>query len=480
MDQSCVTKTANGTLWSMIERFSTMGIQLLCTLVIARFISPDQFGLVGMISIFMAFSMVIIDSGFSQALIRDQKASQLDYSSVFYFNMFIGAGIYGIAYFTAPYIADFYKEPILTSLIRVTFISMVCLSLSVVQQARLFKTINFKTVSKISFISALISGIIGICAAYLMRSVWALIIQSVSSSIFRVGLLWYYSRWHPSLIYSWKAIRKYLKFSLNLLGTNIVASITDNLPNLLIGKYYNASALAYYTIPEKIQRSVAGTLSFSIHRVSYPIMASFQDDNEKLLSYSNRVVGMAFFSIAPLMLILGILSKPFILTILSQDWLIAAKYLQYLAVFGALYCFGDINLDILIVKGNTKLVFIIEIIRKILFISSIIVGLCVSMTGLLISLIVYQIFNAVFVSYFAEKEIGGNLFILFKAIRPTLICLLPAAIIGYGVTQLKLNTFLILSVGAISIITIYIICAKLTNNEYWHFCISFLKKLSIW
>lgn len=479
MGQSVANKSAKGTLWSMIERFATMGIQLLCTLIIARFISPDQFGLVGMISIFMAFSMVIIDSGFSQALIRDQKASQLDYSSVFYFNIFIGALVYILAYITAPYIAKFYNEPLLTSLIRVTFISMVCLSLSVVQQARLFKDVNFKTVSKISFAAALLSGIAGIYAAYIMHNVWALIIQSVSSSIFRVIFLWYYTKWYPSFVYSWQSISKYLAFSLNLLGTNIVASITDNLPNLLIGKYYNPSSLAYYTIPEKIQRSVAGTLSFSIHRVSYPIMASFQDNNVKMLSYCHKVIGMAFFTISPLMLILGILAEPFISTILSLEWITSAKYLQYLAVFGALYCFGDINLDILIVRGKTKQVLYIEIIRKIIFVLTIIIGLSISMIGLLSLLVIYQLFNGIFVSYFAEKEIGGSLFILLKTIFPTLLCLCPAAIGGYLITLLYLNSFLILCLGTISIIIIYIICAKLTNNEYWNFCYSFIKKLAI-
>ena len=463
----------------MVERFSTMGIQLLCTLVIARFLTPDQFGLVSMISIFMALSMVIIDSGFAQALIRDQNVSQIDYSSVFYFNILMGLMIYFVAYLVAPYIADFYSEPLLIPLVRVTFISMVCLSLSVVQQARLFKEVNFKTISKISLIAAILSGIAGVYAAYVMRNVWALIVQSVFYSIVKVSLLWYYSKWRPSWLYSWKAIQKYLKFSLNLLGTNIIASITDNLPNLLIGKFYNAGDLAYYSIPEKIQRSVAGTLSFSIHRVSYPIMASFQNDNVRLSNYCHKVIGMAFFVIAPLMLILGVLARPFILVILSQEWLTSAVYLQYLAVFGALYCFGDINLDILLVKGNSKRVLYIEIIRKIVFVFSIIIGLLISMSGFLLLLIIYQLFNAIFVSYFAEKEIGGNLYILLKSISPTLLCLFPAAIVGYFITCLQIDPHFIFYIGIICILGTYSACAKITNNKYWNFCYLFLKKFAI-
>lgn len=463
----------------MIERFSTMGIQLICTLVIARFLTPDQFGLVSMISIFMALSMVIIDSGFAQALIRDQNVSQIDYSSVFYFNILIGIVIYCLAFLFAPLIAKFYNEPLLVPLVRVTFISMLCLSLSVVQQARLFKDVNFKTISKISLIAAILSGVAGIFAAYTMRNVWALIVQSVSFSFIKLCLLWYVSKWHPSLIYSWISIKKYLGFSINLLGTNIIASITDNLPNLLIGKFYNASDLAYYSIPEKIERSVAGTLSLSIHRVSYPIMSSFQNDNARLLSYCHKVVGMAFFVIAPLMLILGILAKPFILTILSPEWLTSAVYLQYLAVFGALFCFGDINLDILLVKGNSRRVLYIEVIRKIVFVSAVVIGLLSSMTIFLLLLIAYQLFNAIFVSYYAEKEIGGNLYLLLMSINPILLCICPSAIVGYLISLLNFNPIIVLCLGIITILIIYIITAKVTNNQYLNFCLSFVKRLPI-
>lgn len=425
----------------------------------------------------MAFSMVIIDSGFSQALIRDQNVNQRDYSSVFYFNIFVGLCVYLIAYFSAPYISLFYNEPLLTPLIRVTFISMVCLSFSVVQQARLFKEVNFATVSKISLISAIISGICGIYTAYLFRNAWALIVQSVSSACIRTCLFWFYGKWYPSLIFSLQSIKKYLIFSMNLLGTNMIASITDNLPNLLIGKYFNASALAYYTIPEKIQRSIAGTISFSIHRVSYPIMVSFQNEQQQLLEYSKKVVGMAFFIIAPLMLILAILSKPLILILLSEDWIEVATYLKYLAIYGALYCFADINLDILIVRGKTKKVFQIEIVRKIVFLICLIIGITATINVLLIMLVVYQLFNALFVSYFAEKEIGGNLLILFHATIPTLCCLIPAGIVCSLITLLNLPNVLCVLLASCSLIGIYLLVAKLSNNCYFNFSYNNFKNI---
>lgn len=477
MSQSYAKQSAKGALWSMVERFSTMGIQLLCTIIIARFLSPDQFGLVGMISIFMAFSMVIIDSGFAQALIRDREPSQLDYSSVFYFNILVGTVIYIVAYILAPYISIFYKEPLLTLLIRVSFISMICLSLSVVQQARLFKNINFATVSKISLISAILSGFSGIYCAYLFNNVWALIIQSVSFSVIRTMLFWIFGKWYPSFLFSWSSIKKYLSFSLNLLGTNMIASITDNLPNLLIGKYFNASILAYYTLPEKLQRSIAGTISFSIHRVSYPIMSSVQNDKEYLLSYCQKVVGMAFFIISPLMLIIGILSKPLIFSILSDEWIESAIYLRYLAIFGALYCFADINMDILIVRGKTKQVFYLELIRKLVFVLCLIVGTIYSIKVLLLMLVLYQLFNSILVSYYAEKELNGSLADLILSILPNLYCLIPMGILCAIVTKFNIPNTISVIIGFITSIIIYLIIAYITKNPYLLFCFSQLKQI---
>lgn len=425
----------------------------------------------------MAFSMVIIDSGFAQALIRDREPSQLDYSSVFYFNILVGTVIYIVAYISAPYISVFYKEPLLTLLIRVSFISMICLSLSVVQQARLFKNINFATVSKISLISAILSGFSGIYCAYLFNNVWALIIQSVSFSVIRTILFWIFGKWYPSFLFSWSSIKKYLSFSLNLLGTNMIASITDNIPNLLIGKYFNTSILAYYTLSEKLQRSIAGTISFSIHRVSYPIMSSFQNDKEYLLSYCQKVVGMAFFIISPLMLIIGILSKPLILSILSDEWIESAIYLRYLAIFGALYCFADINMDILIVRGKTKQVFYLELIRKLVFVLCLIIGTNYSIKVLLLILVLYQLFNSILVSYYAEKELNGSLADLILSILPNLYCLIPMGILCAIVTIFNIPNTISVIIGFITSIIIYLIIAYITKNPYLLFCFSQLKQI---
>ena len=462
----------------MIERFSTMGIQLLCTLAIAQFLTPAEFGLVSMMSIFLAFSTILIDSGFGQAIIREQNVTELDYSSLFYFNIFIGAIIYAVAFFCAPLIAHFYNEPQLIELVRISFISLFFLAFSVVQQAQLYKSVNFSKVSKISLISVIISGIAGIIVAYIYKNVWALIVQTLTYSFLRTSLLWIFSQWHPKLIFSQKSVKKYLKFSLNLLGSNLIAAIADNLANLFIGKNYSADVLGNYTIPDKLQRSIAGTISFSIHRVSYPIMATFQNDDEQLRTYSQKVVGMAFYIIAPIMTILFVVSEDLFSIILSPEWIESAHYFKYMCIIGAIYCFADINMDIMLIKGRTDWTLRIEIVRKTMLVIALVIGIMFNIETLLKLLVAYNVFNAIFVSFFSGKLISCSIIQQLKNLANTILILFLTVSITYLITNSEIVNILIrLSTTVLIGITSYIILSIIFHNQYFSFIIYQVKSV---
>ena len=436
MTTDTAKQSVNGTLWSMVERLSTMGIQLLCTLVIARFLPPSEFGLVGMMTIFIAFSYILVDSGFGQAIVREPYVTATDYSSIFYFNIALGAFAYVIMFFCAPWIAQFYEEPQLTILLRVDFLAVVFQAFTVVQMAQLQKSVDFARISKVSFFSVLCSGIIGIAFALWLHNVWALVAQNVTFIFIRAFLFWIFSKWHPTLTFQWPSIQKYLKFSMNLLGAKLVAAITDNAPNLLIGKSYTATDLGNYTVPNKLQTSIAGTLSFAIHRVSYPIMANFQNDTDRLRTYSQKVVGMAFYLIAPIMLLLLVEADDFFAIILNPEWMVAAQYFKYLCLIGSVFCFADINMDILLVRNKADLVLRIEIFRKALFIILLVIGILTDMRTLILLLVVWNIFNAVFVSYFTGKEIQCSLVKQVHNLTPTLLCLCVAMAVSWGISYL--------------------------------------------
>ena len=412
------TTTISGTIWSIVERFSKMGIQILCTFIIAQFLPPSEFGLVSMMSIFLALSTILIDSGFGQALIREQVVSDTDKSSLFWFNILIGIIMYTIFFVTAPYIAEFYNQPKLCILIRIAFIALIFQSLIVIQQAIFFKSINFKIVSKISLLSATLSGIIGIGISFLRKDVWGLIFQNLSFAIFQCVLFWIYSSWRPRLVYSWKSTKKYLHFSLNLLGSNVLAAITDNLANLFVGKNYSATILGQYTMANKIPYLTSGTISYSIHRVSYSLMSKFQDDNDKLQVYSQRVVGTAFWIIGPIMVVLFIFANQFINILFPKEWVTTAIYLRYFCIISFVYCFYDINQDILLIKGRTDILFKLDIIRRSVLVLIMIIGVRYNIFIFLRLLTIYYILNAFIVSYIAGKlinySIPRQLFIVFS------------------------------------------------------------------
>lgn len=400
---------ASATFWSMTERIAKIGIQVLCTFIIAQFVAPSDFGLVSMMSIFLAFSTILIDSGFSQAIIHEQNVTNEDESSIFWFNILLGGVVYGAFYAVAPLIAAFYHEPQLTLLIRVAFTALIFQSLIVVQQGLLFKQIDFKAVSKISFWAVLLSGVAGIVVSYLRRDVWGLIVQNLTFAVLQTVFFWFYSHWRPQLRFRMACVRKYLRFSMNLLGSNMLAAITDNLANLVVGRAYSTTILGHYTMANKIPYLTSGTVCYGIKRVSYSMMSQFQHDDARLASYSQRVVGTAFWILAPIMVVLFVFAKPFIAMLFPAAWAPAAIYLRYFSVIGLVFCFSDVNQDILLVKGRTDLLFRLDIVRRTILVALLIIGVRYNVEVLLALLVGYNILNGFVVSYLAGRLIGCGL-----------------------------------------------------------------------
>ena len=400
---------ASATFWSMTERIAKIGIQVLCTFIIAQFVAPSAFGLVSMMSIFLAFSTILIDSGFSQAIIHEQNVTNEDESSIFWFNILLGGVVYGAFYAVAPLIAAFYHEPQLTLLIRVAFTALIFQSLIVVQQGLLFKQIDFKAVSKISFWAVLLSGVAGIVVSYLRRDVWGLIVQNLTFAMLQTAFFWFYSHWRPQLRFRMACVRKYLRFSMNLLGSNMLAAITDNLANLVVGRTYSTTILGHYTMANKIPYLTSGTVCYGIKRVSYSMMSQFQHDDARLASYSQRVVGTAFWILAPIMVVLFVFAKPFIALLFPAAWAPAAIYLRYFSVIGLVFCFSDVNQDILLVKGRTDLLFRLDIVRRTILVALLIIGVRYNVEVLLALLVGYNILNGFVVSYLAGRLIGCGL-----------------------------------------------------------------------
>ena len=269
MSDSLKSKAAKGILWSSFERFSVQGVQFFIMIIMARLLTPEDYGLIGMLTIFLAVAQSLIDSGFSQALIRKQDRTEIDNSTVFYFNIAISLFLYILFFILAPYVADFYNIPELTSIMRVVSLGVVINSLAVVQRAQYTINIDFKTQAKASFTAAVFSGCVGMALAYIGSGAWALVVQQLLNLSINTVMLWYYSRWRPLLCYSWRSFHELFAFGSKLLLSGLLDTIYRNIYPIVIGKLFSASSLGHYTRAHQFSEFPSSNITGIIKRVTY-------------------------------------------------------------------------------------------------------------------------------------------------------------------------------------------------------------------
>jgi len=389
--ESLKQKTVKGVFWSSVERFSVQGIQFLVMIIMARLLTPKDYGLVGMVAIFIAVSQSLVDSGFSQALIRKQNRTETDNSTVFYFNIVVGALLYFILFAIAPWVADFYDSPELTALMRVVCLSVVFNSFVVVQRALLTVNIDFKTQAKASLTAAIVSGIVGISMAYSGFSYWSIVAQQLVNLGLNTLLLWIFARWRPRLIYSWNSFRELFTFGSKLMASGLLDVIYRNMYLLVIGKVFTASSLGYYTRAHQFAEFPSSNLTGIIQRVTYPVLCQIQNDDERLALIYRRFLRVSAFLIFPLLVGLSAVAEPFILLLLKEQWLFASTLLQIICFGMMWYPIHAINLNLLQVKGRSDLFLRLEIIKKILAV----IILCITVPMGLIAMCVGQIFSSI-------------------------------------------------------------------------------------
>lgn len=363
-EHSLKDKTVKGVLWSSVERFSVQGVQFLVMLVIARILDPKDFGLVGMLAIFMAVSQTLIDSGFSQALIRKQDRTETDNSTVFYFNIVISTLLYLLLYAVAPWVADFYNEPQLCILMRVLCFVVVINSFGVVQRAIYTALIDFKTQAKASFVAAVVSGGVGIFLAISGYGVWTLVWQQILNAVINTLLLWILSNWHPQWIYSWNSFRELFSFGSKLMVSGLLDTVYNNMYTLIIGKVFNATSLGFYYQADRFTQFPSSNITGILQRVTYPVLCSIQDDDERLKYSFRQLLRLSAFVIFPLMSLLAGISNPLILLILGEKWEFTATLIIPLSFVMMWWPIHAINLSLLQVKGRSDLFLKLEIFKK--------------------------------------------------------------------------------------------------------------------
>ena len=462
MEGSLKSKTVNGTVWSTLERFSVQGIQFVVMIIMARLLTPEDYGLVGMLAVFIAVSQSLIDSGFSQALIRKQDRSEIDNSTVFYFNIGVGLGIYFLLFFTAPLIAKFYKEPILIPLTRVIGLSVVFNSLVIVQRALLTVKLDFKTQAKASFTGAIISGALGIWMAYSGFGVWAIVWQQLTNLLVITLLLWLFSHWKPVLKYSWQSFRELFGFGSKLLASGLLDTIYRNLYLIVIGKVFKASDLGYYTRAHQFTDFASSNITGIFQRVTYPVLCSIQDDDQRLANVYRRLLKTTAFVIFPLMMGLAAVARPMVLSFLTDKWLFSAVMIQILCFSQMWYPVHAINLNLLQVKGRSDLFLKLEVIKKILGVIMLCITLPLGLVAMCWGMLGTSIIALVINTYYTGQLIHLGFLSQMRDLFPILILsLVVGGVVYLTISSLTLSPWLLLCIGVAEGIVLYILLAKI-------------------
>ena len=455
-EQSLKDKTVKGIVWSAIEKFSVQGVQFLVMLVIARILSPKDFGLIGMMAIFIAVSDSLCNSGFSQALIRKQNRTEADNSTVFYFNVVVSLVLYLILYFAAPWVAEFYNEPELTVLMRVLCLIVIIHSFAVVQRAVYTANLNFKIQAKASFIAAVISGFIGIVLALNGFGVWTLVWQQLLNAGLLTLLLWFYSSWHPRFFFSWKSFRDLFSFGSKLMVSGLLDTVYNNIYQLVIGKVFTASSLGYFTQAKTFANFPSANISTIIQRVTYPVLCKLQDDDNVLRNNYRQLLRLSAFIIFPLMCLLAGVSKPLITTFVGEKWSFAAQLLIPLSFSMMWYPIHAINLNLLQVKGRSDLFLKLEIIKKIIGVSILFISIPFGLTFLCWSRIATSLLSLFLNTYYTGKLIHVNFFVQMGDIVHILLMSLISFFIAFACQYAIPNSIVQIIVGGVLGISFYL------------------------
>lgn len=473
---SLKTKTAKGLLWSSIERFSNQGIGFLFSLFLARLLEPKDYGLIAMLTIFLSVTSAFIDSGFSNALIQKQDRTDTDLSTTFYFNIGVGLIAYLFLWIISPFIADFYNMPILSPLTKAMGITVIFSSLSVVQQAILMIKIDFKSQAKISLISTIISGVIGVGMAYWGYGVWALVGLNLAAGLSRMVLLFIWVRWIPKEAFSYTSFKHLFSFGSKLLASGLMATIYENLYPLIIGKFYSAANLGLFSRAQSLAAMPSSNLSNVFQRVTFPVLSTIQDDSERLSNNYRRLLCMGAFVIFPLMVLLAAIASPLIEVLLSHKWANCVIYLQIICFAMMWYPIHAINLDLLQVKGRTDLFLKLEIYKKIIGVTILFITLNINLIAMSIGMVVNSLIALIINTHYTGKLINVGFLKQMKDLSPILLNSLLMGAISFSVTECFKDNVLKLTFGVISAIISYCIIAYLMHSEELEYGLNLIRK----
>lgn len=441
---------------------------------------PSEFGLIGMIGIFISIGTNIIDSGLGVSLIRSKELKDIDYSTVFVINLLQSIIVYTIVYFSAPFIATFYNEPILVDLIRIYCLSFIINAFSSIQNIRLTKEMKFKQQMLISLPAVIVSSIVGLTLAYKNMGVWSLVYMHLVQSGLISLQLWFVTKWNPGIAFNFNIFKKHFIFGSKIMFLVIQDAIFTNIYHVIIGKFFSAAQLGFYTKAHALRQLPVTNISAALNKVTFPMFAQIQDDNEKLKNVYKKLMQQVLFWIAPSLTLAGILAEPLIRFLLTEKWLPTVPYFQILCLGGILYPLQSYNLNILTVKGKANLFVRVEFVKKAIVLTAILVGVQWGIIGLLWAQFATSITSYFINSYYSGQLIQYSTYEQLRDLLPTFGLTIVSGILSVALKWyaeiLQLNDiFTLLFSGGLSFM-FYFVTAKYLKLEASAEFITIIKK----
>lgn len=467
-EESLKNKTVKGVGWSVIDNVANYAVTFFVSIVLARLLTPEDYGLIGIITIFTNVCIAIINGGFTTALIRKTDASDDDYSTSFFTNLGLSFVLYGVIFFCAPLIAEFFKREELVLLTRVASLGILIGALALVQQTRLTKAIDFKTQTKITLIASTTSGVIGIVMAVTGCGVWSLVAQSLSYQLLRTIFLWVFNHWVPRLRFSNSSFTKLFGFGWKMMVSGILDAVWKELYQVVVGKFYTPGALGQYTRAIGFSQLFSTNLTSVIQRVTYPVLSNIQNDKERMTAAYRKIIKTTMFVTAVCMFALGAISEPLLYCLIGPKWHEAATYLPLICIVGSLYPLHAINLNMLQVQGRSDLFLILEIIKKIIGLGPLFVGAFVGIMPMLWTSVLFGIISYFLNSHWSGKLLGYSSWKQIKDIVPDFGIAALVALSVWFLKYLPISNWIILPLQIIVGVAVFFVVCRITKLEEYY------------
>lgn len=466
-EESLKNKTIKGTFWSAADAFLGQGVTFLVGIILARILSPAEYGLIGIVLIFTTVLSGIVDSGFSTALIRKKAASNDDYNTMFITNMVMSLLMYVLLWIASPAIAHFFERPELTILTRVTGLVLVFQALSITQVTILTKGIDFKTKTKASFVAAIASGFIGIVMAYNGMGVWSLVGQQLFNKFLYSVSLWGLNHWWPNGVFNYKSFKYMWGFGWKMMLSGILDNVWSQLYQVVVGKCYSPATLGQYTRSREYANILSANLTSVIGRVSFPVLSEVQDDKGRLIAAYRRIIKTTMFVTAVCMISLGAVAEPFIYCLIGPQWHQAATFLPLICISLSMFPLHSINLNMLKVLGRSDIFLYIEIIKKIISIGPLFLGVFVGIYWMLVGSIIAGIISFFINSYYTGKRLGYSSIRQLCDIAPSYAVATIIAFSVYFLKYLPISNYVILPIQmVVGAIVFLFVCEISKLQEY--------------